>query len=694
MIKKTSFFLFICVCSLGWFVWNGVWYEKSQLVIQGYVPDIQTSLTMNWDSGHGYNDYEREYFSLDTVLPAGKKFHEISIRNTGTKNSASLRNDIVCSAILIDGRKQDLHEFIPEGGKLTDKGILLNKKGAELRIKTGAKKNIHIELLTNNYSGIAEISVNDKNSTHDLYIANIEAKNLSVDYWIVGENGGFTVWMDLPRYRVNELAVRTLDGENIRFTSAKIRTADNTHQLLSRTMTVDSLLLMDITRFARKHFHPVQFIFQIFFAVLTTWIVYALITLRRKYKGLADIFIAEDRSIFWGLLLFSISIYSVWLISFWPGVMSVDSLKVWRAASLPEVFLNDHPLLNVIFYMYLKQIWNNVAVVPVAHILLMSLLNASIFFWLYKRGIPFFLLLPFYILLVLSIPVGLYNLMLWKDIPFAILIVFWGFTMVRLYEMKKEGKQLSLHRGLVLLLLLLALVLTRHNGIIYLAYIPFLALLIGLLPVQRIIVGAGGIIVVVAVIFFLARSGGHLRDATYLVDQGQKYVQQVIKNGVAHRIVKASGDYWGILNINQTASKWDLFHYYLHDRYAYRFLSRAGWNDVYPYLPGRPDATGSMRETAMDIYWASYKQPWIYFTWNPVYMLALFLFPIIFFFRLPRSAIYSSIFLVQVASLLIIVQVLNWRYYYFVLLGSYFLVPVIMLDLLVLIKQSQNKSPI
>jgi hypothetical protein len=72
--------------------------------------------------------------------------------------------------------------------------------------------------------------------------------------------------------------------------------------------------------------------------------------------------------------------------------------------------------------------------------------------------------------------------------------------------------------------------------------------------------------------------------------------------------------------------------------------------------------------------------PWIYFSWNPFWLLYLFPLTILLYRRLPLSAIFSVIILSQVVALLLFVGTVNWRYYYFVLLGGYFLLPVILLD--------------
>ena len=135
---------------------------------------------------------------------------------------------------------------------------------------------------------------------------------------------------------------------------------------------------------------------------------------------------------FWLFFFGGVVSYSIWLAAFWPGVMSIDSLKIWRAAAIPGVFINDHPVLNVVFYRYLMQIWNDTAMVPITQILLLSLLVAYIFFFLFRQGVSLLLLTPCYLLVLCSVPVGLYTTVLWKDIPFALVLVFWAVTLVRL----------------------------------------------------------------------------------------------------------------------------------------------------------------------------------------------------------------------------------------------------------------------
>nr|MBC8460764.1 hypothetical protein [Deltaproteobacteria bacterium] len=67
-----------------------------------------TMLKIDWDSGQGFNSYERERFRLDTVMPEGASGHQIIIRRAGEKNAASQSSEVVCNRISIDNQDMDL----------------------------------------------------------------------------------------------------------------------------------------------------------------------------------------------------------------------------------------------------------------------------------------------------------------------------------------------------------------------------------------------------------------------------------------------------------------------------------------------------------------------------------------------------------------------------------------------------------
>jgi hypothetical protein len=144
-------------------------------------------------------------------------------------------------------------------------------------------------------------------------------------------------------------------------------------------------------------------------------------------------------------------------------------------------------------------------------------------------------------------------------------------------------------------------------------------------------------------------------------------------------IIRISKDYMRGFDMDKPWTKSDKLHYYLGDRYAYKFLKTAGWNDVYPFVQQQAPFP-RLRENVLLLYHKTYEKPWNYFVWNPVFMLLLVPFCILLFRWLPSAALYSSFLLIGALSL-VVLQIFNWRYYYFYFFGLYFVLPMISLDL-------------
>ena len=110
------------------------------------------------------------------------------------------------------------------------------------------------------------------------------------------------------------------------------------------------------------------------------------------------------------------------------------------------------------------------------------------------------------------------------------------------------------------------------------------------------------------------------------------------------------------------------------------FTKRRGYNDFVKYYHHRP-LSQFVFEFLETIHRGSYRKPWVYFSWNPFYLVWLFPLSLLLFRIFPMSAIFSCIVLSQVVLLLAVIGTVNYRYYYFLLLSSYFLVPLAVLDL-------------
>jgi len=676
MIWRSILFLLI----LSFFFWGNGWYEPSQLAISGQSDGGNPTLRVRWDSGEGFNEYEQRIFH-SSVQPLDKQFSSTLVfGGKGERNSASLSSDVVCTAIVVDGRTLDLNDLkqdIPFSN-----GELLFSEGKTLSLPVQSQSHIGVRFRTNNHSGIAVLSVNGVQAEHDLYMPNVEAKEKQFDSWMLLPDGSFRVTMEMPRYAIGELEILSTDStHSVQLTAVTLQTKEQNIDLLRGGKPPrGDVHFFNLLEPLRTYYHPFQLCLQICFALMTTWLISSLVQLYRNTGGLRSCLLEEKRYVFCLLFFSSLTVFTLWLAAFWPGVMSVDSLKVWRAAMLPDMYLNDHPVLNVIIYKYLYQIWSNPAVVPVVQVILMSLLVSWFVFWLYREGVPTVVLLPCFLLIVCSVAVGVYTIVLWKDIPFALLIVFWACLLVKFYRQRVYGKlHWSAQKIAVLMLLGVSLGLVRHNGLVYLLVLPGMFILLRLVSAKTILI----------VILLCVLSGGigynivkrmHGIPGTEFISQQIKhYAGGVTIKKVAQNSGRTIQDYMTVLNINQTEQGWDKFHYYFNDRYAYWFLLHSGWWNMYPYKKVTIPFPW-LREKAMRVYEKSYQAPWVWFSWNPIWLLVLLPCVTLLFWWFPCSAIMGTVLLAG-ALPLVYLRIFNWRYYYFLYLGLLFMLPLVAFDI-------------
>ena len=669
---------------LCYFALQSGWYEPAQLVIRGSLITDRAILEARWDSGAGFNSYERKRFGLNRQAGQDSKKHRVVVRRLKENSPASLSKDVYIARIAIDGRNLELAEIAGNSGYEMQGGSLrLSEPQEELTLEVKAGESILVEMLTSNVSGKVSVGVDGVFRERDLYVPNEKSTSMPFEHWLVGEAGGFVLRLEMPRYAVRTLQIRNADIRGqLAVSSIQLETGEKTLTLFSGSEEpFAETFLPRPSKAQKRYFSPAQFAYDAVFAGLTTWLILALVNLYRSCGGVPGIF-SGPRRVFWLFFFGCLTVYSFWQVAFWPGVASVDSLKIWRAAILPGVYLDDHPLLNVMLYKYLAHLWNNMAVVPLFHILMLSVLVASIFYSLFRRRVSLYLLVPFYLLLLVSLPIGLYNTVLWKDIPFALITVFWGYLLVTLYLKKVDGTlRYSKKQIAVLLLMLGAVALIRHNGAVYLLAIPLYFVVLGLVPLRFVAFSALTVAGCLGLTIFILTQGGWITGGGYFLSQGAGFLQNLLAKSFADVLVETWRDYWQIFNVNQTATAWDLFHLYLGDRTAYQFLQATGWNDVFQYLPPGQSLVPVLNGLAMSIYKGSYTSPYIYFTWNAVHFLGIYLLVLLLFRRFPSAAIFSSFILLQVFTLLVFVDVMNWRYYYFAFLGGYLLVPFMLLDM-------------
>lgn len=432
----------VCLFTLCllYFVIGNSWYEPSRLVLHGRATEEKSVLLVRWDSGEGLNTYEQRVFRPEIHPLDEQDNNRVTIGATGSMLSASLSREVVCTAVIIDGVPFDLKK-LKEYGTYSN-GELHFKDTQQASFTVRARSHIGLRFRTNNHSGIAFVAVNGVEIEHDLYMANEAAKFKQFDYWLLRPDGSFRVEMALPRYPVQELEILSGHASKpVQLFSAEIHGKGKVIDLLTGQQPVlGKIRFPDVLQDMRSFFHPVQFCWQVLFALLSMWLLITLVLIVRNTGGPIACLFAEKRYVFWAMFGSSLAVFGFWLTAFWPGVMSVDSLKVWRAAMLPDVFVNDHPFMNVILYKYLYQIWNNPVVVPVVQIILTALLISWVGFWLYRQGVYGVILISWFLFVLCSVPVAVYNLMLWKDVPFALLVVFGSCLLIKLYQQRRQAR--------------------------------------------------------------------------------------------------------------------------------------------------------------------------------------------------------------------------------------------------------------
>ncbi len=175
-----------------------------------------------------------------------------------------------------------------------------------------------------------------------------------------------------------------------------------------------------------------------------------------------------NNSTFILIFIVSLFVFSMWLVAFYPGIMTPDSNDQWTQAA-NFAFDNHHPYFHTLIISILQRIWNNPAIVAIVQIIIASILPAYLLSFLIKKGLNRFLALILFVIYVSSPSIGIFNVTLWKDIPFSlgILAISTLFLVHYLDGFPKSRKKLLLFSTLITIIASL-----RHNGVLFIFLIP------------------------------------------------------------------------------------------------------------------------------------------------------------------------------------------------------------------------------
>lgn len=310
--------------------------------------------------------------------------------------------------------------------------------------------------------------------------------------------------IELPQLGIKELKItNTESNKNLNIDSLVIR-SENGEQNLSFDRQSNPLLAKVATHQLEKT-RPLLILIQIFLSLLLAWLTYEILSLKKKFQKknwlltFKYIFFEEKHWTFWVMALISSAVFSFWLLGQWPGAASPDTFyQLYQTKIL--VFNNAHPYLHTIYMLILMQFYDSFATIAIFQLLVTSLLLSYIFYFSIKNGLKFYLILPFFFAFVLSIPIGLFNIIVWKDVPFSLLVFFFGFFLFYLGYEKNKGTpvEFNFKKIVILAFLFILMVLMRHNGFVFLFVLPLILFVAKLMTK-----GTLAKFVLVSAIFFL-----------------------------------------------------------------------------------------------------------------------------------------------------------------------------------------------
>ena len=473
-------------------------FVPSELAIAGEI-NRPLRARLDWDSGSGFNAFESKEVLLGTDAALRLRRHRLVVQRLGARNPASRNGEVWITALetRIGSERQpvDLTTLAVPDGSVRDLGrICLTADLAALEYE-GEFEGLHLVLVRHPFSGTARVTVDGiEQGVVDLYAAEADAGPLrmaiSAPPDAAAEPGAFARVTALPQSRIRAIALESLEpGRSLPVTTMTIENARGSLGLPIPSGAPSSRLVFDGLPPVNRAWSPILLTVQAALALLLTWAALALAGLRVHLgcatwgETLRRVFVDERRWVFWAMFAASTFVFSLWLLGWWPGLMTRDSLDTWLDTKRLD-FHNWNPFVHALYVLVLTQLYDSPAVIAIVQLLATAALGSGILFFVYAHGVRFRWIAPFFLAFALSVPVAVYNLLVWKDVPFCLLTVFWACFLYALAYRRRVGDPFVPGRtAVVVLAALLVIVATiRHNGLPYLVVIPAMMLLGGLLP--------------------------------------------------------------------------------------------------------------------------------------------------------------------------------------------------------------------
>ena len=286
--------------------------------------------------------------------------------------------------------------------------------------------------------------------------------------------------------------------------------------------------------------------FVLSFMLCTTFILFGLLILLSSWKPSIN---PHSRPTRFGWLAYTLPMLAAWtftLLVFWPGSLSPDSTAQWGQA-LRGSYNNWHPAFHTFIVALLMRVWYSPAIVALAQIILSALVAAWGFKVLREYGAhP---LVPWVIsfLYALSPINNIQNITLWKDILYAVSMLWLSILLLRVFL--SAGESIRAARGWASLgIAAFCVAIFRKNGfpvaLFSLVFLPMLyrrrwkEALAGLLVAALLYLGVTGPLYTLMNVksvstgqtnlILLHHIGAHVESGTPLLSEEKEYLESLL----------------------------------------------------------------------------------------------------------------------------------------------------------------------
>lgn len=166
---------------------------------------------------------------------------------------------------------------------------------------------------------------------------------------------------------------------------------------------------------------------------------------------------------FWFYLSISFFVSLIWIISFYPGNFSPDSISQWIQA-VTKNYVDSHPVLMAIILRYFYILFKTPVSFIIFQNLYFSIMIATIFSYLEKKGAKRIVLLILAFIIPFIPNIGMTNVTLWKDIIYSISLIFLSYYCYRIV-VKDMDNFYSIPNVLLFIFSFITVRGFRHNGI-------------------------------------------------------------------------------------------------------------------------------------------------------------------------------------------------------------------------------------